>query len=135
MRRRAQWNNRDEKEKESVVDTESTTFIESEIHMQNMTSPQPMERVTSSGRKEEEYQPSSADELASGSWPPALIASLGSLGVQATEIRRQYQRKLFKEKKIRDTDFNRSLSENETCLVHNSMMNDVKAWMSPKCLK
>ena len=53
---------------------------------------------------------------------------------KTNDARRQYQTRLADEGNISDKDFNRSLSEPETTLVHNAWMNDVSAWMNEKCL-
>ena len=59
---------------------------------------------------------------------------LEALLSKTTEVRRTYQARLVEEGKISDGDFNRSLTDPETSLVHNAWMNDVSAWMNAECL-
>ena len=53
---------------------------------------------------------------------------------KAKEIRRMYHLRLFNNGAVCDTDIWRSLTEEETALLHNAWMNDVTEWMTAECL-
>ena len=76
------------------------------------------------------------DPQSGGSMKSPLAAKqrLERLLSKTNDVRRTYQARLADEGNISDKDFNRSLSEPETTLVHNSWMNDVSTWMNQECL-
>ena len=53
---------------------------------------------------------------------------------KTTEVRLKYHTRLADVRDIPDRDCNRSLTEQETSLLHNAWMNDVSQWMSAECL-
>ena len=97
------------------------------------------------GERERELFGQLAEKLWTGSWidpqsggsmksPVYAKQRLEALLSKTTEVRRTYQARLVEEGKISDRDFNRSLTDPETSLVHNAWMNDVSAWMNAECL-
>ena len=87
----------------------------------------------------------SEDKLWTGGWidpqsggnlksPLFARQRLERLISKTNDVRRTYQARLADEGKISDKDFNRSLSDPETTLVHNAWMNDVSSWMHKECL-
>ena len=66
--------------------------------------------------------------------PLAANKRLERLLSTATVVRQKYQARLADAKKIQDKDYIRSLTNDETALVHNEWMHDVADWMNEECL-
>ena len=67
--------------------------------------------------------------------PRCSKARLENLLQKALHVRRTYQTKAHNVGDISDTDFKRSLTDQETRHVHNAFMSDVAAWMTSDCLQ
>ena len=96
------------------------------------------------GEAEREFFEHLKESLWTGDWlgprggtkksPQAAKKRLERLLSKATEVRCTYQARLADEGEISDKNFRRSLTEQETTLVHNAWMNDVADWMNEECL-